>query len=77
LPATSTGHDYVALTDYLATIKQRFPDMQNATLLVANDVDYDTIVQTMDAVRVRQTAERGKVERLELFPQIALGDAPQ
>jgi len=77
VPVTAGGHDYVALTNYLATVKQRFPDKQNATLLVANDVDYDTIVQTMDAVRVHQTADHGKVERLELFPQIALGDAPQ
>jgi biopolymer transport protein ExbD len=77
IPITAKGHDYVAMTDYLGTIKQRFPDKQNATLLVANDVDYDTIVQTMDAVRVRQTVAGSKVERVELFPQIALGDAPQ
>jgi hypothetical protein len=39
-------------------------------------VDYDTIVQVMDAVRVRQSTDGGKVVRRELFPQIALGDAP-
>ena len=45
-------------------------------LLVAEDVDYDTIVQVMDAVRVRQSTVGGKVVRRELFPLIALGDAP-
>lgn len=45
-------------------------------LLVAEDVDYDTIVQVMDAVRVRQSNQDGRVVRRELFPQIALGDAP-
>ena len=50
--------------------------MSHATLLVAADVDYDTIVQVMDAVRVRQTVAGGKVSREPLFPQIALGDAP-
>ena len=38
--------------------------------------DYDTIVQVMDAARVRQTVEGAKVKREPLFPQIALGDAP-
>jgi len=39
-------------------------------------VDYDTIVQVMDAARARQTVNGGKVTREPLFPQIALGDAP-
>jgi hypothetical protein len=39
-------------------------------------VDYDTIVQVMDAARVRQTVAGGKVTRESLFPTIALGDAP-
>jgi hypothetical protein len=43
---------------------------------VAEDVDYDTIVQVMDAVRVRQSSDGARVVRTELFPQIALGDAP-
>jgi len=76
VPATATGQDVVRLSEYLESVKARFPDKQNATLLVAEDVDYDTIVQVMDAVRVRQSTNGGKVVRLELFPQIALGDAP-
>ena len=39
------------LSAYLEQLKARFPDKANATLLVAEDVDYDTIVQVMDAVR--------------------------
>jgi biopolymer transport protein ExbD len=76
VPATPTGQDVVRLSEYLESVKARFPDKQNATLLVAEDVDYDTIVQVMDAVRVRQSTDGGKVVRRELFPQIALGDAP-
>jgi len=76
VPATATGQDVVRLSEYLESVKARFPDKQNATLLVAEDVDYDTIVQVMDAVRVRQSTDGGKVVRRELFPQIALGDAP-
>ena len=76
VPATASGQDVVRLSAYLEGVKQRFPDKQSATLLVAEDVDYDTIVQVMDAVRVRQSNAGGKVVRRELFPQIALGDAP-
>jgi biopolymer transport protein ExbD len=76
IPATATGQDVVHLSQYLEQLKSHFPDKTRATLLVADDIDYDTIVQVMDAVRVRQSMEGRKVVRTELFPQIALGDAP-
>ena len=76
IPAAPKGQDVARLTEYLAGLKQRVPDVGSATLLVADDVDYDTIVQVLDAARVRQTVDGGRVQREELFPQIALGDAP-
>ncbi len=76
VPVTAAGQDVVRLSAYLEQLKARFPQKTNATLLVAEDVDYDTIVQVMDAVRVRQSAVGAKVVRTELFPQISLGDAP-
>ena len=77
IPLTATGYqDALRLSEYLAEIKNRFPDKTNATLLVADDVDYDTIVQVMDAMRARQTVEGNKVSSTTLFPQISLGDAP-
>jgi biopolymer transport protein ExbD len=78
LPAAADGlPDYDRLSGALAELKQRYPQLANATLLVEQDVAYETIVQVMDTVRVRQAAEGGQVRRTELFPQIALGDAPQ
>ena len=77
IPAIQTGQDLDRLSNYVAEIKDRFPDKTSATVLVADDVDYDTIVQVMDAVRLRQETVAGKVERNELFPQISLGDAPK
>ena len=76
VPAIASGQDVVRLSASLERLKERFPDTQSATLLVAEDVDYDTIVQVMDAVRVRQSSEGSQVVRRTLFPQIALGDAP-
>ena len=76
LPATTAGHDVARLSEYLEQLKSRFPDKMHATLLVADDVDYDTIVQVMDAVSMRQRMDGGRLVRTELFPQIAIGDAP-
>ena len=77
IPLTATGYqDAVRLSKQLVDIKNRFPDKVNATLLVADDVDYDTIVQVMDAMRVQQKVEGTKVSSTTLFPQISLGDAP-
>jgi biopolymer transport protein ExbD len=76
VPVTAAGQDVVRLSAFLAGIKDRFPDKTSATLLVADDVDYDTIVQVMDAVRVRLSSDGSHVVSRELFPQIALGDAP-
>ena len=78
IPLDAAGHqDVVQLGQKLAAIKARFMEKNNATLLVADDVDYDTIVQVMDAMRVQQTVEGAKVTRVPLFPQISLGDSPK
>ena len=76
IPTSTAGPDVMRLSEYLEQVKARFPDKAHATLLVANDVDYDTIVQVMDAVSVRQRMDGRRLVRTELFPQIALGDAP-
>jgi len=76
VPATASGQDVVRLSAYLERLKAQFPEKKDVTLLVAEDVDYDTIVQVMDAVRMRQSADGAKVVRTELFPQVSLGDAP-
>jgi biopolymer transport protein ExbD len=76
IPATGTGQDVVRLSRELEELKRLHPQQHGATLLIADDVDYDTIVQVMDAVSVRQVVDGSQVLRTELFPQISLGDAP-
>ena len=76
IPATASGQDVVRLAQYLQQVKTSHPDHLSATLLVADDIDYDTIVQVMDALSAQQSVAQGKVTRTPLFPQIALGDAP-
>lgn len=70
------GYDYAALSQTLRQIKERFPDKTNATILSEPNTAYDTLVQVMDAVRLYQVMSNGTKTRYELFPDIAIGDAP-
>jgi biopolymer transport protein ExbD len=76
IAATPAGQDLVQLSALLQQIKARFPDKLDATLLVEPEIDYDTVVQLMDSVRVARVFQGGGMQTVELFPQIALGDAP-
>jgi len=76
LPNTAQGYDFDGLSAYLSRVKARFPEMKAATVLLEQDIPYDTIVGTMDAVRSYEGTLDGKPARGELFPQISLGDAP-
>ncbi len=75
---TADGYDLVELRDYLEQVKRVFPDKIDATLLLEPDISYQVLVDVMDTVRVyeRRDPERQTVAKLELFPEIASGDAP-
>lgn len=65
------------LRQVLLRIKARFPEHSSATVLVAPDVAYETLIQVMDYVRMYpQESEAGEVVQTALFPDISLGDAP-
>jgi biopolymer transport protein ExbD len=69
------GYRLAELTAFLEQLKARFPDMLDATLLVEPEVEYDTLVQVMDAVRTAPVQHGLVTVEGELFPQIAIGDA--
>lgn len=66
-----------ALNELLRQVKSTFPDRLDASILLHPDISYDTLVQVMDAVRMTQVVQGGHVTRAELFPEIAIGDAPE
>ncbi|MCO4811311.1 MAG: biopolymer transporter ExbD [Gammaproteobacteria bacterium] len=72
------GYDYDALADKLAELKERYPTKTNASILLEQDIAYDTLVQVMDTVRVAQDIdeENEQIIRSDLFPDISIGDAP-
>ena len=73
---TGDKFDMGPITKLLVLIKQKFPAKLNITLLLEQNVNYDTLVQVMDAVRVVTELEDGVPVKKELFPQISIGDAP-
>jgi hypothetical protein len=63
------------LSERLQALKAEYPDIDAATLLLEPDIQYDLLVQVMDAVRVVE--RRGRASRADaLFPDISIGDAP-
>lgn len=65
-----------AFTRILLEIKNRFPEEENITLLLEPKVDYKTLIQVMDRVRVAEVLQIDDVELIELFPNVSIGDAP-
>jgi biopolymer transport protein ExbD len=65
------------LTAYLSQVKEKFPDKSDATLLLEPDIAYETVIAVMDRVRVTERMnDESRLVRVDLFPEISLGDAP-
>jgi len=75
-PNSDDGYDYDALRTKLSALKKRYPKKSDASILLEQDIPYDTLVQVMDAVRVAENIEDDAVVRSDLFPDISIGDAP-
>ena len=69
-------YDYPGISEYLKRVKAKYPDKLDATLLVEQTIAYNTLVQVMDAVRTFEVHDGARTTQAELFPQIAVGDAP-
>ena len=65
------GYDYEALADKLAELKERYPTKTDASILLEQDIAYDTLVQVMDTVRVAQEVneEDGSDRSLRSVPR--------
>lgn len=73
---TAQGYDFGSLSQVMQQLKARFPDKNEATILAEPDTAYDVLVKTMDAVRVAKVFQSGSVSRVDLFPEVSVGDAP-
>ena len=73
---TERGYDLAALNGLVKQLKLKFPEQRDASVLAEPNTTYDTLVQVMDAVRGTHVMQGHDIIRTELFPDIAIGDAP-
>ena len=88
LPKVNGEYDFKALTDLAVALKHDHPDANDASVLLERNVQYDFLIQSMDAIRSAEVPETdpatgavtgavtGATKKLELFSQIAVGEAP-
>lgn len=69
-------YDFDGLVALLKQIKSRIPDKTEITLLLAENIDYQTLVTTMDKTRSYPEVVAASLVDAELFPDISIGDAP-
>ncbi|WP_372985480.1 ExbD/TolR family protein [Marinobacter sp.] len=74
-------HDFRTLSEVLQEIKRRLAAKNiaknDALLLSEPGVTYQSLVSTMDTLRVAKTVVVTDAVDVELFPEISLGDAPK
>jgi biopolymer transport protein ExbD len=92
IPKKDGEYDMEMLNRMLLRLKAQYPDKEDATVLMEPDIEYDYLIRIMDAVRgtelkkegddAEATAAEGSedadqpVQRVVLFPDISIGDAP-
>ncbi len=73
---TDKGYNAKQLSTVLLAIKKRVPEKKDATILLEPDIEYAVLVKLMDAIGTAEIIQGLDVQRIELFPQISIGDAP-
>ncbi|MFO1339693.1 MAG: biopolymer transporter ExbD [Burkholderiaceae bacterium] len=76
IPNTDKGPDVTALSALITQIKLKYPDQKDASVLAEPETSYERLVQVMDAVRGTHVTQGREIIRTELYPDIAIGDAP-
>ena len=74
--ATLAPTDLSALRVLMIEMKRRQPEQREISVLLERDVPYQNLVLVLDQVRGYPVPLGDKVVQAELFPVIALGDAP-
>ncbi len=70
------SYDRAALNEYLQDVKKEFPDTKRVTILCQDDTPYKHLVRTMDTARFYSEMMNGQLIKQDLFPTIAIGQAP-
>jgi biopolymer transport protein ExbD len=72
LPSTPAGYDLEGLGELLKEVKARLPEEDKIALLLEPDISYDVLIQVLDTARYFP----GETPPRDMFPLVAIGDAP-
>ena len=84
IPKKDDEFDLETLSDYMITLKQDYPDLDAASVLMEAHIPYDYLIKVMDVVRSVEVPVEGddqiegedQYELFALFSEISVGDAP-
>ena len=78
IPKLDGEYDLDTLSDFVMSLKRDHPNDDDASVLLEPDIEYDHLIQVMDAVRSVELpeSEDQKITRVALFTDISIGDAP-
>ncbi len=78
IPLRDGKYDIKGLSEKLLTLKGKYSEKMDATILAEPDIEYEDLIHVMDAVKIAEVKQPGveEVQKVVLFPQLSLGDAP-
>ncbi|HNP34247.1 MAG TPA: biopolymer transporter ExbD [Woeseiaceae bacterium] len=79
IPKKDEEYDLDTLAEFVYSLKQEYPELDNASVLMEAQIPYDYLIQVMDIVRSVEMPVEGSEEEYELlalFTDISVGDAP-
>ncbi len=78
VPKKDGEYDLEALSEMIVALKQQYPDIDTASVLMEDFIPYDYLIQVMDIVRTVEvpTDVENEYELYALFSEISVGEAP-
>lgn len=76
IPKQNGQHGFAEAHKFLTTLKEKFPEILEISILLEKDIEYEVLIKTMDTVRLMDTTINGQTIKAELFPNISIGSAP-
>lgn len=78
VPKKDGDYDLEALSEMMVALKQEYPNIDAASVLMEDYIPYDYLIQVMDIVRTVEvpTDVENEYELYALFSEISVGEAP-
>ena len=78
IPNINKKYDFKTLSESLLQIKNENKEKDDINVLMESDIEYETLIAVMDAVKVAEiyTPGQEKPKKHVLFPSVSIGDAP-